>query len=116
MAAQRHAPPLVAHCFACVHEDAAAVRKVAHERLAGYARTRFYQEMFAQAGYPEARQGTMSEAMLDAVVVHGDEAAVAAGLRAYLDAGMDELCVSTLVAGADRRAGLDRTLRLLATL
>jgi F420-dependent oxidoreductase-like protein len=114
--ANRPAPPLVAHCFAAVHEDAAAVREVAHERLAGYARTRFYQEMFAQAGYTEARQGTMSDRMLDAIVVHGDEAAVAARLRAYLAAGMDEVIASTLIAGGDRRASLERILRLVASL
>ena len=72
--------------------------------------------MFVAAGYPEARQGTMSDGMLDAIVVHGDEATVAARLREYLDAGMDELCVSTLVLGTNRRPSLERTLRLLATL
>jgi alkanesulfonate monooxygenase SsuD/methylene tetrahydromethanopterin reductase-like flavin-dependent oxidoreductase (luciferase family) len=114
--AKRAAPPLVAHCFAAVHEDAAAVREAARDRLAGYARTPFYQAMFAQAGYPEAREGKLSEGMIDAVMVHGDDATVAGRLRAYLDAGLDELCVSTLVVGADRRASLERTLRLLATL
>jgi F420-dependent oxidoreductase-like protein len=114
--AARPAPPLIAHCFVAVHEDAAAVRAAARDRLAGYARLPFYQEMFALAGYAEARQGVMSDAMLDAIVVHGDEAAVAARLRAYLEAGMDEVIASTLIAGDDRRAGLERILRLLATL
>jgi F420-dependent oxidoreductase-like protein len=109
-------PPLVAHCFVAVHEDAAAVRATARTRLAIYARLPFYQEMFALAGYPEARDGALSDAMLDAVVVHGDEAAVANGLRAYLDAGMDELIASVLVVGDDRRASTERTLRLLGTL
>lgn len=114
--AKRPAPPLVAHCFAVVHEDNQAVREAAHNRLAGYARLPFYQEMFVQAGYPEAREGKMSDRMMDAIVVHGDEAQVAAGVRAYLEAGMDEVCVSTLVVGADRRASLERTLRVLGTL
>ena len=114
--AGRERPPLIAHCFAAVHEDSAAVRTTARERLAIYARLPFYQEMFALAGYPEAREGTFSDAMLDAVVHHGDEATVAASLRNYLDEGMDELIVSTLVIGDDRRASLERTLGLLATL
>jgi alkanesulfonate monooxygenase SsuD/methylene tetrahydromethanopterin reductase-like flavin-dependent oxidoreductase (luciferase family) len=109
-------PPLIAHCFAAVHEDAAAVREAARDRLAIYARLPFYQEMFALAGFPEARQGTFSDAMLDAVVVHGDEADVAAGLRAYLDAGMGEVIASVLAVGHGRRAGMERTLRLLGTL
>ena len=114
-AARRPSPPLIAHCFAAWHEDAAAVRVAARDRLAIYARLPFYQEMFVRAGFPEARQGVMSDAMLDAVVVHGDEGAIATRLRAYLEAGMDELIVSTLVLGRDRRAGLERTLRALAS-
>ncbi|HVG98440.1 MAG TPA: LLM class flavin-dependent oxidoreductase [Chloroflexota bacterium] len=113
--AGRGAPPLVAHCFVSVGEDAAAVRRAAGERLAGYARSYLYQEMFALAGFPEARQGTLSERMMDAVVVHGDEDTVRAGLQRYLDAGMDEVIASVLVAGDDRQAGLERTLRLLGT-
>jgi F420-dependent oxidoreductase-like protein len=108
-------PPLVAHCFVAVTEDAAAVRRAAGERLAGYARSYLYQEMFALAGFPEARAGTLSEGMLDTVVVHGDEATVRAGLQRYLDAGMDEVIASVLVAGDDRRGSLERTLRLLGT-
>ena len=114
--AGRERPPLVAHCFAAVHEDAALVRNTARERLAIYARLPFYQEMFALAGHPEARAGAFSDAMLDAVVHHGDEATVVAALQRYLTEGMDELIVSTLLVGEDRRASLERTLRLLATL
>ena len=115
-AARRAAPPLIAHCFVAVHEDAATVRETARNRLADYARLPFYQEMFAQAGFPEARQGAMSDEMLDAVVVHGDEAAIAARLRGYLEAGMDEVIASVLVVGDERRAGLERSIRLVATL
>jgi F420-dependent oxidoreductase-like protein len=115
-AAGRAAPPLISHCFVAVHDDAAAVRAASRQRLAGYARLPFYQEMFAHAGFPEAKRGTMSDAMLDAIVIHGDEAAVAAGLREHLAAGMGEVIASVLIAGADRRASLERTLRLLATL
>jgi hypothetical protein len=117
--AGRPAPSLVAHCFLAVHEDPTAVRAAARDRLAGYPRVPFYQRMFARAGYPEARDGVLSEAMMDAVVVQGDEGAAGAGLRAYLEAGMDELCASILVVGETaeaRRASLERALRLVATL
>jgi F420-dependent oxidoreductase-like protein len=117
--AGRPAPPLVAHCFLAVHEAPGAVRTAARQRLANYPRAPFYQEMFAHAGFPEAREGTLSEAMMDAVVVHGDEAAAAAGLRAYLDAGLDEVIASVLIIGdtpEERQASLERTLRLVATL
>jgi F420-dependent oxidoreductase-like protein len=115
-AAGRPAPPLVAHCFVAVHEEAAAIREAARGRLAVYARLPFYQEMFVQAGYAEARQGTFSDAMMDAVVVHGDEAAVAARLQEYLDAGMDEVIASVMIIGDDRKASMERTMRLVASL
>lgn len=110
------APPLIAHCFIALHHDPGVVRETARQRLAVYAGLPFYQEMFAAAGYPEARAGRMSDAMLDAVVVNGDEAAVAAGLRRYLEAGLDEVIASVLVVGDDRRVELERALRLLGTL
>jgi F420-dependent oxidoreductase-like protein len=115
-AAGRTPPPLVGHCFVAVHDDVAAVRQTAHERLAYYARAPFYQEMFAQAGFPEARQGAMSDPMLDAVVVHGDEAAVRRQLEAYFQAGVDEVIASVLVVGDDRRASMERTMKAVAGL
>src|SRR5581483_7050186 len=69
--AGREKPLMVAHCFVAVNEDAAAVREASRDRLANYARLPFYQEMFAAAGLPEARQGTMTDRMLDEIVVHG---------------------------------------------
>jgi probable F420-dependent oxidoreductase len=43
-----------------------------------------------------------SDALIDALVVHGDAAAVAAGLVAHLDAGADHVCVQVLTPpGAD---------------
>jgi F420-dependent oxidoreductase-like protein len=115
-AAGRPAPPLVAHCFVAVHDDRAAVRASAYDRLGSFLRAPFYQEMLAAAGLPEARGGALTDSIVDAILVAGDEAAVAAGLRAYGEAGMDELIASVLVVGDDRRASLERTLRLVATL
>jgi F420-dependent oxidoreductase-like protein len=115
-AAGRARPPLVAHCFVAVHDDRAAVREVARGRLGMYARAVNYQEMFAAAGLPEARQGTFTDAMVDAVVVGGDEASVAEQLRAYGAAGMDEVIASVLVVGDDRGSSMERTMRLVASL
>jgi probable F420-dependent oxidoreductase len=43
-----------------------------------------------------------SDALIDALVVHGDAAVVAAGLTAHLDAGADHVCLQLLTApGAD---------------
>jgi F420-dependent oxidoreductase-like protein len=115
-AAGRDKPLMVAHCFVAVSEDAEGVREAGRDRLAVYPRLPFYQEMFVQAGYAEARQGTMSDGMLDAVIVHGTEDAVAKRLAEYLDAGMDEVIASVLVVGTDRRASTERTLKVIASL
>jgi probable F420-dependent oxidoreductase len=39
-----------------------------------------------------------SDELIDALVVHGDAAAVAAGLRAHVDAGADHVCAQVLTA------------------
>ena len=114
--AGRERPPLVAHCFVAVHEDLSAVREAARGRLGMYARAVNYQEMFAAAGLAEAREGSFSDAMIDAVVVGGDEASVAQQLRAYEAAGMDEVIASVLVVGDDRKTSMERTMRLVASL
>jgi hypothetical protein len=54
--------------------------------------------------------------MAEAIVVAGGEDAVAAGLRAYLDAGMDEVMASVFVMDDDRRASLERTLAMVGAL
>src|SRR5579884_1828964 len=106
-------PILVGHAFAVVSTDEPAVLQAARERLAGYARLPFYQEMFAAAGYPEARQGTITDALIREIVLFGDENAVRTGVRRYLDAGLDELIVSLLPVGPDRAQTIDRTLHAL---
>jgi alkanesulfonate monooxygenase SsuD/methylene tetrahydromethanopterin reductase-like flavin-dependent oxidoreductase (luciferase family) len=111
--ADRRRPILVGHAFAVVSEDAATVLSTARVRLATYARLPFYQEMFAAAGFPEARQGTMSDGMLRAIVIHGDEATVRAGIEQFLTHGVDEIIVSLLPLDTDRPGTTDRTLRVL---
>jgi alkanesulfonate monooxygenase SsuD/methylene tetrahydromethanopterin reductase-like flavin-dependent oxidoreductase (luciferase family) len=113
--AGRPAPPLIAHTPVIVEEDRAAVREAAQRELAIYPRLPFYARMLAAAGYPEAHEGTWSDAMLDAVLIAGDEAAVAARLRDVLTFA-DEIVVSPIGAGPDRAASRERTLRLLADL
>jgi F420-dependent oxidoreductase-like protein len=106
-------PRLVGHAFGLVSDDPAATRQLGKERLGGYTRLPFYQEMFAAAGHPEARSGVVSDDLVEDLVLAGDEAQVSAGIRRFLDAGVDELIVSLLPAGPNPDASIDRTLRLL---
>ncbi len=95
-AAQRPTPTLVAHVWIALSTDTAAVHAAARQRLAGYARLPFYANMFAAAGYPVQADGSVSEALVDNLVVMGDETAVAARLDELLASGLDELLLTAV--------------------
>ncbi len=106
-------PRLVGHAFGLVADDEGAVKQLGRERLTTYTRSTFYQEMFAAAGHPEARNGIVSDDVVEDLVITGNEAKATAGIRRFLDAGCDELILSLIPTGADPEESLARTLRLL---
>lgn len=111
---ERQTPPLIAHAPVCVHDDIDEVRSAAKEQIGNYPRTPFYASMFADAGFPEASEGTWSNRMLDAVVLSGNESEVEAQLRKLFSFGASEILVSPISAGSDKQASIERTLQLLA--
>ena len=111
--AGRPAPPLIAHVPVCVHDNETEVRSAFREQFSNYPTMPFYRRMLVSSGYPEASKAAWSDAMIDGLVVHGDETKVAQGLRDILAFGASEVLVSPILAGADRSASLDRTSRLL---
>jgi F420-dependent oxidoreductase-like protein len=102
----RPTPPLVAHIWVALSTDAARVSAAAKKNLAGYTRVPFYANMFAAAGYPVQADGQVSDALVENLVVSGDEAAVAARLKTLLDTGFDELLLTGLTLGD---AAVERT-------
>jgi alkanesulfonate monooxygenase SsuD/methylene tetrahydromethanopterin reductase-like flavin-dependent oxidoreductase (luciferase family) len=112
--AGRSVPPLIVHAPVSVHDNADEVRAAAREQIGFYPRAPFYASMFADAGYPEAFDGAWSDGMLDAVVLSGSESQVEQRLREILSSGASEVLVSPVVAGEDREASRERTLRLVA--
>ncbi len=106
----RPRPRLVGHAFGLVSDDAEAVKKLGRERLVGYTGLAFYQAMFAAAGYPEARDGVVSDDLVDDLVLAGKEERVADGVRRFFDRGADELIVR-LLPGSE--SDVERTFRLL---
>ena len=108
-AAGRPAPPLVAHMWVALGMDQDVAREAARKMLSGYARQPFYANMWAAAGFPVQSEGGVNDALIDTLVVSGDEQAVAARLDAYLGSGLDELLL-TSVYPAD---ATDARIRLL---
>ncbi len=111
--AGRPTPPLVAHVPLCVHDDAEEVRAAFREQFPIYPTLPFYRRMLIEAGYPEASQGVWSDAMIDGLIIHGNEAKAEEGLRQLASFGDGEILVSPILAGADRSASLERTAALL---
>ncbi|NQW24231.1 MAG: LLM class flavin-dependent oxidoreductase [SAR202 cluster bacterium] len=110
--AGRPVPPLIAHAPVCVHDNPEEVRAALREQF-GHPSLPFYQNMLVAAGFPEAREGKWSDAMIDGVAIWGDEETVAQGIQELLDLGATEVLASPVTAGADQAASLDRTVRLL---
>lgn len=61
-----------------------------------------YTTTMRRAGFTEQDvAGEGSDRLVDAIVAHGDAPALAAAVRAHLDAGADHVCVQVQPAGAD---------------
>jgi alkanesulfonate monooxygenase SsuD/methylene tetrahydromethanopterin reductase-like flavin-dependent oxidoreductase (luciferase family) len=118
VAANRHSalpPPLVAHVPVALSQDRYSVLTAGHQRLDMYAKP-FYVKMFADAGFRlTAEQTTLSDALVDSLIVSGNEAAVAARFTELLAEGLDELMVS-LVPTKDAADEQTRLMHLIGQL
>lgn len=113
--AQRPTPALVAHVWVALSDDRALIREAARRRLAGYARMPFYANMFKTAGFPVQADGAVSDALIDKLVVMGDNNAIVARLQELLDGGLDELLL-TIMPLVDEQAERSRLFRLIGQL
>ena len=113
----RPRPKLIAHAFLALTSDAAELQQGVNEFLPVYPRLTNYQEMFAAAGYPEARQGTWSAGMIEAVVLHGTDDQCRKKLDAFMrTCGCEEIILSIMLVGPDRDAALARALNWVGSL
>jgi F420-dependent oxidoreductase-like protein len=110
--AGRPPPPIIAHVPIAVTEDVEQARRLAREQLAGFANSIHFTRTWAAAGY-DSSVG-YSDALLDDLLVHGNEDRVAAGLRRWLDAGMGEVLAQPLLDPADRDRSIARALTAVA--
>lgn len=113
--AGRPVPPLIAHVAVVVSTDTAAVMEAAFRQFAIYPGFPFYSRMLQDAGFPEAKEGRVSERMAQALMIHGDEENVAAQIRGLGGGGIDELRAVILRPRGDESA-FARTLALLGRL
>lgn len=111
----RPAPPLVAHIPVALGQDRQAVLAAARKQFGVYGQLPFYAQMFANAGFPVASDGKMSDALLDSLVVSGDESTIAQRLAELLTKGLDELLIMP-IAVSDASGEQTRLARLIGQL
>ncbi len=114
------AGPLLAPEQAVVLEtDPARARAIARGHMGYYLGLDNYRSNLVRLGYAEADfAGDGSDALVDAVVAWGDERAIAARVRAHLEAGADHVAVQVLGEDpvAPRLEDLERLSSLLLSL
>ena len=113
--AGRETPPLVAHVPVVVSEDREAVYQGAQRQIGFYPKVPFYSQMLQDAGFPEAKDGQLSDRMIDALVVHGSASQVKDRLRALPEYGAAELLAMPIIPPGDGDA-MKRTLATLGEL
>jgi F420-dependent oxidoreductase-like protein len=111
----RSAPPLVAHVTVALNEDRYSVLVAGHRLLDLYAKFPFYAKMFSDAGFPLTSNQTVPDALVDSLVISGNEATVAARFTELLAAGLDELNVA-LVPITDADDEQSRLMHLIGQL
>lgn len=83
-------------------DDADRARSAARDFLRFYLQLDNYTTTMHRGGFSEADTAAPgSDRLVDDIVVHGGAAAVAAGVRAHLDAGADHVCVQVQPVSAD---------------
>ena len=91
------------------------MREAAKRQIGFYPRVPYYSQMFQDAGFAEAKEGQLSDRMIDALVVHGSADGVKARLRELPSFGAAELLAMPILPAGDGEA-LARTLRVLGEL
>ena len=115
--AGRAAPPVIAEVPVALTRDLDAVRTMAARDLFIYPMMPFYRAQWESAGVPlgdRATAGGWSDAMIETSLLYGDEAGLATKIKAYFDAGADEVVLSPFGVGDDPGANRDDCIRVLA--
>ena len=115
---ERRAPPPIVMIMPCIYATKREeVRAGVHAYLDFYPRFAAYAALLQRAGVPDAEHAQergWTDPMIDAVVPHGDQNALARRFRAYFDAGVEELALLPVGIGEDPQASVARTWDVLA--
>ena len=105
---------LVVEQKVCLETDPVAARGLARRELHRYMTLPNYRNNWLRIGFTEADLADGgSDRFLDAMVLWGDAATIARGLRAHLEAVANQVCIQPVHAEGDTDAR-DRTLTALA--
>ncbi len=105
---------LVVEQKVCLETDAAAARGLGRHELHRYMAMTNYRNNWLRIGFTEADLADGgSDRFIDAMVLWGDAATIARGLRAHFDAGANQVCIQPVHGEGDMEAR-DRTLAALA--
>jgi F420-dependent oxidoreductase-like protein len=118
-AAKRPVPPVVMIMPCILSTNREEVRAAVDSYLALYPRLEAYAALLQRCGVPDAERALedgWTDPMIDAVVPHGDQAALAASMQAYEEAGVAEMALLPVGVGADPMSSVDRTWDALAEL
>jgi alkanesulfonate monooxygenase SsuD/methylene tetrahydromethanopterin reductase-like flavin-dependent oxidoreductase (luciferase family) len=96
MAGLSASPPLVAHVQVALTTDRNLAMAAGHQFMDIYATLPFYVKMFTSAGFPTTLGSAMPDALVDNLVISGNEDTVTARLSELLASGLDELMVNLL--------------------
>ena len=83
----------MAHVLVAVTEDRRAVLAEGHQMLDFYAKIPFYANMFSNADFSLTSDQTVPDALVDSLVISGNESIVADRLAELLDASLGEVMV-----------------------
>jgi probable F420-dependent oxidoreductase len=98
----------------CLETDAATARALGRAELHRYMGLPNYRNNWLRLGFTEAELADGgNDRFIDAMVLHGDAAAIKAGLRAHFDAGATHVCLQPVHAEGDF-AARDRMIAALA--
>lgn len=76
--------------------DQDKAREIARKHMAGYLRLENYSNSLRRLKWSDEDIAGPSDALVDAIVAHGDVAALVARIRAHLDGGADHVAVQVL--------------------